>query len=128
MGVRVSSLLWLEDRASKWPYAWSFADGHAVSNAPALFRPPKLSGTGPGQYWGGGPPGKTSGCCQLLLFAARQKLTAPYKLTAPKVRSWATRPLRGEGLHPSVELALGWVGGRVWQDRPPMVDEREFGG
>ena len=24
------------------------ADGHAVSNAPDLFRPPKLSGTGPG--------------------------------------------------------------------------------
>jgi hypothetical protein len=26
----------------------SFADGHTVSNAPDLFRPPKLSGTGPG--------------------------------------------------------------------------------
>ncbi len=26
------------------------ADGHTVSNAPDLFRPPKLSGTGPGQY------------------------------------------------------------------------------
>ena len=25
-----------------------FADGHTVSNAPDLFRPPKLSGTGPG--------------------------------------------------------------------------------
>ena len=24
------------------------ADGHTVSNAPDLFRPPKLSGTGPG--------------------------------------------------------------------------------
>ena len=44
-----------------------FADGHTASNAPDLFRPPKLSGAGPGQYWGGGPPGKTLGCCQLLL-------------------------------------------------------------
>ena len=26
----------------------SVADGHTVSNAPDLFRPPKLSGTGPG--------------------------------------------------------------------------------
>ena len=42
-----------------------FADGHTASNAPDLFRPPKLSGAGPGQYWGGGPPGKTLGCCQL---------------------------------------------------------------
>ena len=45
----------------------SFADGHTVSNAPDLFRPPKLSGTGPGQYWGGGPPGKPLGCCQLFI-------------------------------------------------------------
>ena len=42
------------------------ADGHTASNAPDLFRPPKLSGAGPGQYWGGGPPGKPLGCCQLL--------------------------------------------------------------
>ena len=42
------------------------ADGHTVSNAPDLFRPPKLSGTGPGQYWGGGQPGKPLGCCQLF--------------------------------------------------------------
>ena len=27
-----------------------FADGHTTSNAPDLFRPPKLSGVGPGQY------------------------------------------------------------------------------
>ena len=44
-----------------------FADGHTASNAPDLFRPPKLSGAGPGQYWGGGPPGKTLGCCQLFI-------------------------------------------------------------
>ena len=27
------------------------AGGHTASNAPDLFRPPKLSGTGPDQYW-----------------------------------------------------------------------------
>ena len=48
-----------------WPRK-AFADGHTASNAPDLFRPPKLSGAGPGQYWGGGPRGKTLGCCQLL--------------------------------------------------------------
>ena len=42
-----------------------FADGHTVSNAPDLFRPLKLSGTGPDEYGGGGPPGKSLGCCQL---------------------------------------------------------------
>ena len=47
----------------------TFADGHTASNTPDLFRPPKLSGAGPGQYWGGGPPGKTLGCCQLLIPA-----------------------------------------------------------
>ena len=52
-----------------------FADGHTVSNAPDLFRPPKLSGTGPGQYWGGGPPGKTLGCCQLLPFCSNAMCT-----------------------------------------------------
>ena len=46
-----------------------FADGHTASNAPDLFRPPKLSGAGPGQYWGGGPPGKSLGCCQLFNLA-----------------------------------------------------------
>ena len=38
-----------------WPNHCSvvFADGHTASNAPDLFRPPKLSGAGPGEYWGG---------------------------------------------------------------------------
>ena len=47
---------------SRWPkgcrwcscgemtFALLFADGHTTSNAPDLFRPPKLSGVGPGQY------------------------------------------------------------------------------
>ena len=49
----------------------NIADGHTASNAPDLFRPPKLSGAGPGQYWGGGPPGKTLGCCQPFLLKNR---------------------------------------------------------
>ena len=54
----------------------NLADGHTASNAPDLFRPPKLSGAGPGQYWGGGPPGKTLGCCQLL-FVLPLAVTTP---------------------------------------------------
>ena len=45
------------------------ASGHTASNAPDLFRTPKLSGAGPGQYRGGGPPGKPLGCCWLLLIS-----------------------------------------------------------
>ena len=45
----------------------TFADGHTVSNAPDLFRPPKLSGTGPGQYWGGGRPGSPQGAVSFSL-------------------------------------------------------------
>ena len=51
------------------PYPLGPAGGHAASNAPDLSRPPKLSGARPGYYWCGGPPGKTSGCCQLCVRA-----------------------------------------------------------
>ena len=40
-----------------------FAGGHTATNPPDLFRTPKLTVAGPGQYWGGGPPGKPLGCC-----------------------------------------------------------------
>ena len=40
-----------------------FASGHTATNTPDLFRTPKLTVAGPGQYWGGGPPGKSFGCC-----------------------------------------------------------------
>ena len=40
-----------------------FASGHTATNTPALIRTPKLKVAGPGQYWGGGPPGKPFGCC-----------------------------------------------------------------
>ena len=59
---------WASRTRLSWMHTRS-ADGHTASNAPDLFRPPKLSGAGPGQYWGGGPPGKPLGCCQL--FALR---------------------------------------------------------
>ena len=42
-----------------------FVDGHTVPNAPDLFRPLKLRGTGPDEELSGGPPGKSLGCCQL---------------------------------------------------------------
>ena len=44
------------------------ASGHTATNTPDLFRTPKLTVAGPGQYWGGGPPGKPFGCCWLFMF------------------------------------------------------------
>jgi hypothetical protein len=48
--------------------ALRIASGHTATNAPDLFRTPKLTVAGPGQYWGGGPPGKPFGCCWLFMF------------------------------------------------------------
>ena len=45
------------------------ASGHTATNTPDLFRTPKLTVAGPGQYWGGGPPGKPFGCCWLFMYA-----------------------------------------------------------
>ena len=45
-----------------------FANGHTSSNTPDPIRTRKLSGERPGQYWGGGPPGKPLGCCWLFIF------------------------------------------------------------
>ena len=39
------------------------AGGHTATNTPDLFRTPELTVAGPGQYWGGGPPGEPFGCC-----------------------------------------------------------------
>ena len=44
----------------------AFANGHTSSNTPDPIRTRKLSGERPGQYWGGGPPGKPLGCCWLF--------------------------------------------------------------
>ena len=49
----LSLMLWLacpdcRKMRGCWTRQKYFADGHTVSNAPDLFRPPKLSGTGPG--------------------------------------------------------------------------------
>ena len=43
--------------------AFMLASGHTMTNTPDLFRTLKLTVIGPGQYWGGGPPGKSLGCC-----------------------------------------------------------------
>ena len=39
-----------------------------MSNAPDPIRTRQLIGIRPGQYWGGGPPGKPFGCCWLFNF------------------------------------------------------------
>ena len=44
-----------------------FANGHTSSNTPDPIRTRKLGGERPGQYWGGGPPGKPLGCCWLFV-------------------------------------------------------------
>ena len=41
----------------------SIVSGHTASKAPDPIRTRKLSCARPGQYWGGGPPGKPLGCC-----------------------------------------------------------------
>ena len=52
------------------PDGTMFAGGHTATNTPDLFRTLKLTVAGPGQYWGGGPPGKPFGCCWLRIPAA----------------------------------------------------------
>ena len=52
------------------------ANGHTSSNTPDPIRTRKLSGERPGQYWGGGPPGKPLGCCWLFLFLRKQVIFA----------------------------------------------------
>ena len=48
-----------------------FASGHTALNTPDPIRTRKLSSARPGQYWGGGPPGKPLGCCWLFgVYAA----------------------------------------------------------
>ena len=49
------------------------ASGHTSSKTPGLIRTRKLSGERPGQYWGGGPPGKPFGCCWLLCAATHHR-------------------------------------------------------
>ena len=52
-------------RGARYPCK-AFACGHTASNAPDPIRTRKLSGARPGQYWGGGPPGKPFGCRKLF--------------------------------------------------------------
>ena len=50
----------------------AFASGHTALNTPDPIRTRKLSSARPGQYWGGGPPGKSLGCCWLFAFLEPQ--------------------------------------------------------
>ena len=68
--------------------ASTFANGHTSSNIPDPIRTRKSSGERPGQYWGGGPPGKPLGCCWLFSFVVcvsgsccrLSRLTSPYPI------------------------------------------------
>ena len=54
------------------------ANGHTASNTPDPIRTRKLSGARPGQYWGGGPPGKSLGCCWLFVVVeGRSRWSSP---------------------------------------------------
>ena len=56
--------------------ACAFANGHTSSNIPDPIRTRKSSDERPGQYWGGGPPGKPFGCCELFLLLNPRSLRA----------------------------------------------------
>ena len=47
---------------------YHFASGHTAMNTPDPIRTRKLSIARPGQYWGGGPPGKPFGCRWLFVL------------------------------------------------------------
>jgi hypothetical protein len=101
------------------PKSFTFASGHTATNTPDLFRTPKLTVAGPGQYWGGGPPGKSFGCCwlfsrRLCSFCVCERLT--------EVLYFRQRPYRNEytGSLPNSEVnrcrarsVLGW--GTAWE-------------
>ena len=65
-----------------------FANGHTSSNAPDPIWTRKSSGERPGQYWGGGPPGKPLGCCWLFAFGIvgfySQKMFSRWKRRAAR--------------------------------------------
>ena len=69
------------------------ADGHTVSNAPDLFRPLKLSGTGPGECWGGGPPGSQIIICQVITTYVAKSLqtTSLIEVSSPHVQKHILR-------------------------------------
>ena len=69
---RVQNLLWLEDQENNLPYLCSLADCHAVSNAPALLRPPKLSSQGPVSTGVGDRPGRPQGAVSFCLFQCKK--------------------------------------------------------
>ena len=64
------------------PRKFAFANGHTVMNIPDPIRTRQSSITRPGQYWGGGPPGKPFGCRWLFMcsfaFRFRSQLRSNY--------------------------------------------------
>ena len=49
----------------------AFASGHTLLRTPDPIRTRKLSSRRPGQYWGGGPPGKPLGAAGFCSFLVR---------------------------------------------------------
>ena len=66
----------------------SFASGHTALNTPDPIRTRKLSSARPGQYWGGGPPGKSLGCCWLFPVPCTSGIHEPSR---PRVQRVLTR-------------------------------------
>ena len=66
----------------------TFASGHTALNTPDPIRTRKLSSARPGQYWGGGPPGKSLGCCWLFSWGFSLR-AAPRASPA----TWTQHPL-----------------------------------
>ena len=66
-----------------------FAGGHTATNTPDLFRTPKLTVAGPGQYCRGGPGGKTFGCCRLFFGIGRGVSGSLLRLT-DSLSGWET--------------------------------------
>ena len=69
----------------QWP-PMAFANGHTSSNTPDPIRTRKLSGERPGQYWGGGPPGKP--LVVLLAFLNLRCSVCCFSQTSSPVSFW----------------------------------------
>jgi hypothetical protein len=72
-----------------WGVWWNIAvaGGHTAPNTPDLFRTPKLTVAGPGQYWTGGPSGNTLGCRQLFCALGYIHVLGPLQLRCFPIRT-----------------------------------------
>ena len=68
----------------------AFASGHTALNTPDPIRTRKLSSARPGQYWGGGPPGKSLGCCWLFacIYVHKRVVTKSAPRRPTLKRTW----------------------------------------